>query len=139
MKRILAIFLLVVLLPSQFNLTWATHFCGKIKVKDSVTLGKEELSCGMEEVRCCSEDSSTSDIPKFKSEECCSNDYYSVDSDEFFSIMENSLDKQVIFAATFIVSLFDITSKTDEIDSYAFSSPPLIQCDKQVSYQSFLL
>ncbi len=69
MKRILAIFLLVVLLPSQFNLTWATHFCGKIKVKDSVTLGKEELSCGMEEVRCCSEDSSTSDIPKFKSED----------------------------------------------------------------------
>ena len=139
MRRIFALFLLAVLLPGQFNLTWATHFCGKMKVIDSVTIGKDELSCGMEDVSCCSEETSTSNIPKFKSEECCSNDYYSAESDEFFSIMDNSLDKQVIFAATFIVSLFDLTPKSNEVDTYAFSSPPLIQSDIQVLYQSFLL
>lgn len=139
MKRFLAISLLLVFLSGQFNLTWAKHFCGSIEVVNSMTFGKEELSCGMVKESCCSEDSSISDGPILGNVQCCTNDYYSADSDDFFGLTDNSLDNQEMFAASFILSLFDLTPNTDRINLYTASSPPLILCDKQVWYQTFLL
>lgn len=139
MKRILAISLLFVFLSGQFNLTWATHFCGKFAVKNAMTFGKADLSCGMEEVDCCSEDATSIDGPVILSEECCSNDFYSADSSTFFNKTESSFDDKVIFAASYVIALFELTQKNNNLRFFVAASPPLIQPDRQVFYQTFLL
>lgn len=139
MKRILAISLLCIFLSGQFNLTWATHFCGSFEVDNSVTLGKANLSCGMEEVSCCSENIFPSETDLIKSEECCSNDFHSADSDDYFNKTENSNEKQLVFTASFIISFLDVNPKSDRQDYFVSSSPQLILPDRQVLYQTFLL
>ena len=138
MKRIFAISLLLIFIAGQVNLTWATHYCGSFAVDTSISLGGEKMTCGMEEY-CCSEESPNVDGPVIVNEDCCSNDYHSVDADDYFTKMESSFDKQLLFSASFIVSLFDFSPNNDELGFYLASSPPLIQADRQVLYQNFLL
>lgn len=139
MKRILAISLLLIFIAGQVNLTWATHFCGKFAVQSSVSLGIDDLTCGMEEEFCCDEDDNEIDGPIIISEECCSNDYYSSNADDYFNKVESFTSQEVDFPIAYVLSFFDLTFEIDEQNIFIASSPPLIQSDQQVLYQSFLL
>lgn len=139
MKRIIAISLLLIFISGQLNLTWAKHFCGMIEVKSSVMLGHGHLDCGMGEMAACEDDMEIVDGPSFTAPDCCNNDYYSADSDNFFSKVKTSLDNQVLFAATYTISLFNLNSVNDAHEYFVASSPPKIQPDLQVLYQTFLI
>ena len=138
MKRIFAISLLFIFVSGQVNLTWATHYCGSFAVDNSITFGEEKLTCGTEQY-CCSEESPDVDGPVIVNEDCCSNDYHSVDADDYFTKIESSFDRQLLFSAAFVISLFDFSPNNDALNFYLASSPPLIQSDRQVLYQTFLL
>lgn len=138
MKRIFAISLLLIFVAGQVNLTWATHYCGNFAVDNSISLGEEKLTCGMEKY-CCNEESPNVDGPVIVNEDCCSNDFHSVDADDYFTKIESSFDRQLVFSASFVVSLFDFCPNHDELDFYLASSSPLIQTDRQVLYQTFLI
>jgi hypothetical protein len=139
LKRVIAISLLTIFLSGQVNLTWATHFCGSLVVESAVSLGKADLSCGMQMMSCCDEDSDENSGPFFTNEECCSNDYASSEADDFFDKSSNSNDKQALFVNAFLISILSFTQENDEQTIFDDSSPPLIQVDRQVLYQTFLL
>ena len=98
MKRTIAISLLLIFISGQLNLTWAKHFCGMIEEKSSVMLGHGHLDCGMGEMTVCEDDMEIVDGPSFTAPDCCNNDYYSADSDDFFSKVQTVSDIQVLFA-----------------------------------------
>lgn len=139
MKRIIAISLLFIFISGQLNLTWAKHFCGKIEVNSSVMLGHGHLDCGMGEMAVCEEDTKAADKPVYKIPDCCTNVYYSANFDDFFSNVKTSSDNQVLFATTFIISLFDFSSENDVHESFIASSPPTVQSNRLVLHQTFLL
>lgn len=138
MKRILAISLLLIFIAGQVNLTWVTHYCGNFAIDNSISLGEEKLTCGMLEY-CCNEESGDADGPVIANEDCCSNDFYSVDCDAFFNKAENSIENKVIFTASFVIAFFNLTQNIGDYVHFIASSPPLIQPDKQVLYQTFLI
>jgi len=139
MKRIFAILLLLIFISAQLDLTWAKHFCGKFEVKSSVMLGHGHLDCGIDEIIACEKDIEAADKPVYNIPDCCRNDYYSADFDEFISNVKTSSDCQVLFAATYIISLFNINSKNDVHKYIVASSPPIVLSDRLVFYQTFLL
>ncbi len=137
MKRILAISLLFIFIAGQVNLTWATHFCGKLAVQRTVSIGTDDLSCGMEKESCCDEDENEFEGAIITSEECCSNDYYSSEADDFFLKAETESDQLVQFYALYTISLYKQLYSAD--DNSFLTQNILIPPDKQVLYQTFLL
>jgi len=139
MKRILAIILLLIFIGGQVNLTWATHFCGQLAVESTVSIGKDFLSCGMEGVTCCDEDFDENYEARIISDTCCSNDYYSSDSDDFFLKSESENAKQIQFTTTFISSIFKLYHQIEHHSFTIHEFANLITPEKQVLYQIFLL
>jgi hypothetical protein len=139
MKRILAISLLFIFIAGQVNLTWATHFCGELAVQRTVSIGANDLSCGMEKESCCDEDENGFEGAIITSEECCSNDYYSSDADDFFLKAETESDQLVQFYTLYTISLYKQLHSVDDHSFLTQNIPILIPPDKQVLYQTFLL
>jgi hypothetical protein len=139
MKRFLAISLLVIFIAGQVNLTWADHFCMSFKVQSSVMLGHGELDCGMGEMSSCDDEQEDASIPVFKAPSCCSNDYYSSDSDDNFVKEKSHSDDQITFVAIYTTTLLQFFNEQTDQSTFIASSPPLIQSDRQVLFQTFLL
>lgn len=139
MKRIIAISLLLIFMSGQVNLTWATHFCGDSAVSNSLSLGQTKLNCSMEEISCCDEDVSQSGSSSIKNIECCSDDYYSSDADDYFASPESTIKSQVLFAVAFSLSLFDNIYPANKSFTQASQTHLLAQTDRLVLYQTFLI
>lgn len=139
MKRILAISLLFIFLAGQFNLTWGTHFCGQFAVERSVSFGEDHLSCGMEEDRCCDEDESEHSGPIVLGEDCCSNDFYSSDADDFFFKTEGEQKTQLQFESAYTLSYYNPFQEAENKYSRTKNNCLLIPTDRQVLHQTFLL
>lgn len=139
MKRVLAISLLIIFFAGQVNLTWADHFCMSFKVKSSVMFGQGHLDCGMGEMMDCEDECNEINSPIFEAQSCCSNDYYSSDSDDHFNKSESILGDQILFIASLVETMISFYPDNDEQKKLITSSPPLIHHDRQVMYQTFLL
>ena len=139
MKRILAISLLLIFIAGQVNLTWASHFCMSFKVQSSIMLGHGDLDCGMGEMVECDNDKNDIPGPVYKAPSCCSNDYFSSDSDDQFYKSETLTNNQISFFAIYTETFLGFTSENNQQITFIAPSPPLIQADKQVMYQTFLL
>jgi hypothetical protein len=139
MKRVVAISLLIIFVAGQVNLTWADHYCMSFKVQSSVMLGHGELDCGMGEMISCEDEPEDVSSPMFKTPGCCSNDYYSSDSDDNFVKTGSLSDAQMIFLAAFTESFIKFFNNDASRNTFIASSPPLIQTDRQILYQTFLL
>jgi len=139
MKRLLAISLLFIFIAGQVNLTWATHFCGQYAVQSSVSLGEDDLSCGIEEESCCDEDEGKIDGPIITGEECCSNGYYSSDADDYFLKVDSENDRFVQLYNIRTITFYPQFNFTEYNSYLAKDIPILIPPDKQVLFQTFLL
>lgn len=139
MKRVISIALLLIFVAGQINLTFAEHFCMSFKIKSSVMVGHGDLDCGMGEMMACDDEESTANGPLLKAPSCCSNDYYSSDSDDHFNKSEPISGNELLFVAAFVESFLNIDPTNDEQYAVVASSPPLIQQDRQILYQTFLL
>ena len=139
MRRILALSMLMIFLAGQVNLTWANHFCMSFKVTSSLMLGQSHLDCGMNEMMHCDDLDNDFTGPVFTVPACCSNDYISSDSDEHFTKSENLSNSLLFFNASYIECFYNLNPGNDEENNIIAFSPPLIQPDLQVLYQTFLL
>jgi hypothetical protein len=139
MKRVFAISLLFIFLSGQFSVTWATHFCGEFEVKSSIMLGHGHLDCGMGEMQSCEDEAKDSDGTSIVPPVCCSNDYYSAESDEYFNQVKTLGTGYVLFASAYVISFFENADSVHHNNFFIAESPPLIPDDLQVLHQNFLL
>jgi hypothetical protein len=136
MKRVFAISLLFIFLSGQFNLTWATQFCGESKVKGSLMLGHGHLDCC--EGSCDDSDDHTYGASIVASS-CCRIDYYSAESDDYFNQIKTIGTSYVLFASAYVISFFENADSVNHNNFFIAESPPLIPDDLQVLHQNFLL
>lgn len=139
MKKVLAIFLSMLMLTSNVGITFATHYCGGKAVKTSVMLGQEDLSCGMTDMETPCKNQPQS--PTVKSKGCCENQYVQFEiEDDYNSSTVVETPVQMDFVAAFIISYINLYSFDASAEAeYLNYAPPLLDLDIPVLIQSFLL
>ena len=142
MKKLLSIFFASIMLFSNMGFSIASHYCQGQLVNTQLVHGTDNLGCCMAQMdNQLPEDCKSPDIQKsVKKKGCCENEYQSLDIDDNFS------SKQVLSKATpqliavFIYVYFQLNSSDSDIDfAYSDYSPPPLEQDIQVLYQTFLL
>ncbi|MDC8003056.1 hypothetical protein POV27_03280 [Aureisphaera galaxeae] len=136
MKKVISICLSLLLLLSSTGITYAQHFCGEHEMMAKVTLGQEVLSCGMAMTHDdgCADEST-------EEHGCCDNKYTQVDVDDNFADVSFDVQLDPVFVASF-VSIFvlkETTSFKKEHDYFKDYSPPPLEEDFCVLYDTFLI
>ena len=137
MKKAISIFLSMLMLASSSGIAYAQHFCGGMEMMAGITLGQQQLSCGMD-----------ADIPTSNCDDtditdhgCCDNNFTKIQTDDNFAkaFFDLKLDKTFIatFFSVFVLHELEIasTAKTSFAD---YSPPPLLQ-DLNILYETFLI
>ena len=141
MKRTLAIILSVILMASHMYLTIGTHFCGGVANNSEIILAKSVIDCGMSSIKsdCQNEHKSENPNDLINSVPCCEDRYQNIQTtDDFVKDVQ-----QVILNFDFIVFYLYTSISTNHFPKqaenlFAYKSPPLIEKDVQVLFQSFL-
>ena len=134
LQRFAAIFLSALLLLSSSGLAYASHYCGDYKMISKVTLGHEHLSCGMVmETNGCEEAPQEPD--------CCDNEYTEVEIDDNFAKANFKFEFNSFFAVAFVSTYLTFDSNTEEDlpDMFRDRSPPPLEKDFQVLFETFLI
>ncbi|UTW63075.1 hypothetical protein KFE98_02665 [bacterium SCSIO 12741] len=139
MKTILALFLSVILVASQMGITFATHYCGGKAVKASISIGMEDLSCGMNLQKSSCENHPFSSTTLSK--KCCENQYLQLGiEDSYKTSSQEVLPEQLKWVAAFVISYINLYLYTNSAEvAYLNYLPPLLDLDIPVLIQSFLL
>lgn len=134
MKKIASIVLCMLLMASTSGIAYAQHFCGDFEMLATLTLGEEQLTCGMAVDDGCADEST-------KEHSCCANQYTKVNTDDSFNSSEFDVQLPVHFVKAF-VSVFVLQSNfevaTEKIFYSEYNPPPLIK-DIPVLYETFLI
>ncbi len=138
MKKILSVFLSLLILISSTGITLSTHFCMGRAVENEISLGMDLLNCGMmDEVELCRTDS---DGQNLMAPSCCDNEFLSIKIQDDYQKISNeiSFETQFLYAFTYTF-LFDCQLNSEPSLALADHAPPLLEQDYQSLYQSFLL
>lgn len=132
MKKIISFLLIIPVLISSMSFTVSSHYCMGKKVKSSIGIGTNSISCGMVQAKL-----SCDDKAEVKSN-CCQNQFLSLLVDDDKTSENNQFD----FSASFIngitpitISLLRIENKI--ITNFQSPSPPEVGQDIPVFIQSF--
>ncbi len=135
MRKVISIFLSILLLASSSGIAYAQHFCGEYEMLSEITLGEKHLSCGMVmEVSSC-------DSSEMEDRGCCDNHYTKVNTDDSFVKASFDFNFDTTFVATFI-SVFLVQQQDNyntKVNFFAESHPPPLEQDLQVLYETFLI
>jgi hypothetical protein len=142
MKGTFSILLSFILLGSQMSLKIGTHYCNGESVETKILLlGETHLGCvmpEMDEPQDC-EKSDNRDL-SFNKVPCCENEYQLLEGPEEFVKNATKLSFNAHFAATFIYTTMNPDQFPDTAHQfYTDYSPPLIEKDIQVFFQTFLI
>lgn len=136
MQKTLSIFLSVLMLLSSSGIAFSQHFCGEMEMASEITLGKKDLSCGMEDYT----DSPCTNT-HLTEDHCCQNQFTSVQTDDNFAKASWDMKFQklffVAFVSEFILPEVEITSIQKK--SFADYDPPLLKQDLNILYDTFLI
>ncbi len=137
MKKIISIFLSVLLFASSSGIAYAQHFCGGQEMMSEITLGHKNLSCGMTaKISDCGEEDTLS-----KEHDCCENQFTKISTDDNFAkaTFNISLNKAFVaaFVPIFILQKLPVYEANNHF--YADYNPPPIDKDIPVLYQTFLI
>lgn len=139
MKQVFAIFLALLMLTTNVGITFATHYCGGKAVKTSISLGHDNLDCGMADMDTPCEESP--DSPVVKNKNCCENQYTQISIEDDYNnpaVVKTAVDFQ--FLAVFVVTYLNLYSFNASTEAeYSNYSPPLLDLDIPVLIQSFLI
>lgn len=138
MKKVISIFLTVLMLASSSGIGYAQHFCGKMKMDAEITFGEKNLTCAMDSAvdDCEAEDDATS-----QHNDCCKDQITKIQTDENFAKASFNLKHFKTFVATF-VSVFvlqKVEFASPENSIYKEYKPPLIERDFNILYDTFLI
>lgn len=141
MKRIFSIFLSMLILSSNSGVVFATHYCMGSIADISIGFSTQAHQCEMADMEGICEEITHSEGCNITPVDCCSNDFVQIQLDENFDSpiqMDTELNTQFIAAFTLVyLNLYDFQSVSN-ID-YVDYSPPLLQQDIPVLFQSFLI
>lgn len=137
LHKILAFVLALIVLFSSLSFTVEKHVCmGEVV---DVSYFTEADSCGMviEEEECTIDDFSGD---KMDPEKCCNDIQELIPGNQNEQQAIDSLElNSVQFALAFTYTYLNLFETKEEITPFTDSSPPLIDKDYQVLYQSFLI
>lgn len=140
MKKLISIFLSMLLLVSSSGMAYARHLCGGMEINAEITFGEKHLSCGMDkEVENSSDCCGDSEV--FEENHCCENLIAKVQTDDNFTKASSDLEASKIFnaisAQIFVLDVSKIIApKTISFAEY--NPPPLLQ-DLNILYETYLL
>ena len=136
MKKIFSTLLALLLFISNLGLAMNTHFCGGEAVETSVTLGLDNLNCGMASM----EEPCENNQQQVKSESCCENQHDILQIDEDFEFNSAPINLNPIFITALIHSFVQpLTFFEQKHIQYKAYDPPIPSKDVQVLYQAFLI
>jgi hypothetical protein len=139
MKSVVAIFLALLMLTTNVGIAFAVHYCEGKAVKTSISLGHDDLDCGMADIDAPCQNPYES--PTVKQKNCCENQYTQISIEDDYNnpaVVKTAIDFQ--FVAVFVVtylSLYSFNASTEA--EYQNYSPPLLDLDIPVLIQSFLI
>ena len=141
LKRILSIFLMLVILGLNSGLTFITHYCQGEAVESAITLFPSDLSCGMSpaEMQSCTNDDHGDAIQK---KGCCENHYTSFSAESEYDstpvVVNTHIDFK--FVAAFVYSfVLNYTFAIEDKQFFESYHPPYIDKDISVLHQVFLI
>lgn len=145
MKKILAIFLTMLILASNSGVVFATHYCMGDIANVSIGFSTEAHDCEMAKMGgMCEHDLHEEEKSKdcsMNPVDCCSNDFIQIQLNETYNspVQIDAQLKKAFLPAFTVVYLnlynFQQESKADFVDY----SPPLLPQDLPVLFQSFLI
>lgn len=143
MKKFFSILLSIILVASHLSLTRGTHFCHGEVVETKILLGKMDLDCGMQNMReyCDITEKSTSHELYFGNVPCCQNEYQTIHVTDEFVKDAAQFSFSFNFSSAFIYSTLnpDLFSKSTTQQFYTEYSPPPLEKDLEVLFESFLI
>lgn len=119
--------MLLFFLTGQVNLTLAAHYCGDELKSTEVTVTPEKADC-------CGADGSKTTDP-----DCCSDEYTSSDSDDYFGKTQFQVQLSPEFVLAYVLTIPDVFFENIEISTTEYLFPDRPIPDLNVLYQSFLI
>ncbi|TDQ18953.1 hypothetical protein DFQ04_0764 [Algoriphagus boseongensis] len=137
MKATLSILLALLVFFSSVGMAKTTHFCMGMEMKSEIGFGEKHVDCGMNMPMDHSEnDSDNHQDPK----SCCENVTTHLQVDDEVQLKKVDIDFSLNFAVALVqVLVFGIEFSSSEEKQFPSYSPPPIEQDLQVLYQSFLI
>jgi len=120
----------------------ASHYCQGQLVKSQLVHGTDNFGCCMAKMdNQLPEECNFPDIQKpVKKKGCCENEYQSLDIDDDFSSKQVLSKAHPQLIAVFIYVYYHLNTSDSNSDiAYSDYSPPPLEQDTQVLYQTFLL
>ncbi len=140
MKRLLSIFLSILMLTGSTGITMATHFCGGEAMETQLMYGHAALGCGMNDMEKECERQKDSSEHLLKTENCCANHYTTIESDDTITSKQVFQTINLKFFVAFAFTYLGLQpSEVDNNSQYTNYSPPLLKQDIPILHQSFLL
>jgi len=131
------------MLFSNMGFTLASHYCRGQLVKTELVHGTANKGCCLAKMeqaapKDCKSPSMQQPVDK---KGCCQNTYQNLDIDDDFSAKQVLAKANTQLISVFIYVYFQLNRFQAETDNNTFSyySPPLLEQDAQVLYQTFLL
>jgi hypothetical protein len=127
MKTIISSLMLLFFLTGQINLTLAAHYCGDELQSTEVTIAPEKTDC-------CGADLSLATDPG-----CCSDEYASADSDDYFGKAQFDVQLSPDFLFAYVLTIPGLEAEELKLSSPAYLSPDRSIPDLIILHQSFLI
>ena len=145
MKRIFAIFLTTLILVSNSGVVFATHYCMGDIANISVGFSTEAHDCEMAKMGGMCEHDLHEEVESvgcnMEPVDCCDDDFVQIQLNESFdSQAQIDTELNTEFLAAFTVVYLNLYNFQPEANAdYVDYSPPLLQQDIPVLFQSFLI
>lgn len=119
--------MLLFFLTGQINLTLAAHYCGDELKSTEVTISPEKSDCcGV-------------DLDKTSDPGCCSDEYASSDSDDYFGKTQFQVQLSPDFVLAYVLTIPGILSEEVQISNPEYLSPDRTIPDLTILHKSFLI
>lgn len=137
MKKLISIFLSLMLLTSSTGIAYAKHFCHGTEMMSEITLGEKDLSCGMD----ADYDDSCDVDDVHVSDPCCQNHFIKIQTDDNFAKASFDISFQKLFIAPFVsvFLLYEVEIASVNNKNFAEYSSPPIDRDLNILYDIFLI
>lgn len=134
MKKFFSVILSLVILITSMGFTVSSHVCGGKRVKTVISVGKADVSCGMEK------NANNCASKKQMKPNCCQDEVQLIQNDEDYTQQLTNFDFSPDFLIAFITSYVELfENETTEADFFSDHSPPPLIRDIPVLIQSFLI
>lgn len=137
MKKLFSIFLMLLLLGANSGVIFAAHYCmgsiadieiGFVTKADPCEMVKKPTHC---------ESHSSKEMKK---KGCCEDEYVQLSSDiDFEKPSVSSLSVNPQFVIAWVLVLKEVNVSSEKIVRFNDYSPPLVNPDRSILYQSFLI